>query len=428
MKQTAQILGIDDMISGTPISNRIVLQSSGHNVLLPANCGHDGATDIFCQNFPRESRQIQELFGTVKGIWNSRQMRDLRDFTPLEMNISRYNAITVREFCDGIGLSRTAETAAGSYAACHGSPPTDAPMSFHAHIGFSLYDSLARPNGGGNAVIRAFQREAAKLGITIRTRAELTRFSEPDLDGICRNACFADGTALPVDDVFFTIHPFAVRELMPENMLTPLFQRRIQRLQETTSFFCVYYLADDNVELPIGLTSYFSENDLDGILKGRSGYSTGYMASKEPDIRGKCRNLITAFRTMPPGTPSHARHLSHGERLRNSRYQEFKAQITGDITRDLVNIYPALRGRLEVLESGSPLSCLDYDPPTGSAYGVRCVCGQSRLCGRLPVRNFYIAGQSASVPGVMGTMLTSFIVFRIAVGEEIYRKVIEQSS
>ena len=50
-------------------------------------------------------------------------------------------------------------------------------------------------------------------------------------------------------------------------------------------------------------------------------------------------------------------------------------------------------------------------------------CGQSRLCGRLPVANFFIAGQSALVPGVMGTMLTSFTVFRLAVGEAEYRQV-----
>ena len=59
--------------------------------------------------------------------------------------------------------------------------------------------------------------------------------------------------------------------------------------------------------------------------------------------------------------------------------------------------------------------------------GVRCICGQARLCGQLPVNNFYLAGQSAIVPGVMGTMMASLVVFRIAVGEAIYRRIIENS-
>ena len=79
------------------------------------------------------------------------------------------------------------------------------------------------------------------------------------------------------------------------------------------------------------------------------------------------------------------------------------------------------------METGSPLSCLDYDPPTGSAYGVRCICGQSRFCGRLPINNFHIAGQSAIEPGVMGTMMASLLVFRLAVGEATYRRMIESS-
>ena len=58
---------------------------------------------------------------------------------------------------------------------------------------------------------------------------------------------------------------------------------------------------------------------------------------------------------------------------------------------------------------------------------MRCICGQSRLCGKLPVGNFFIAGQSALVPGVLGTMLTSFTVFRLAAGEATYRRVIENA-
>ena len=92
--------------------------------------------------------------------------------------------------------------------------------------------------------------------------------------------------------------------------------------------------------------------------------------------------------------------------------KEAEAEITA--------VYPALKGKLHVQASGSPWTCLDYDPPTGSAYGARCICGQARICGQLPVTNFFAAGQSALVPGVMGTMLASFSVFRQVLGEDVY--------
>ena len=295
-------------------------------------------------------------------------------------------------------------------------------MSFHADVGYCLYDSLARPHDGGDSIIRAFKREAAKFGITIRTNANLLPFSDPDSSGCCREARFSNGMSIPVDDVFFTIHPRAVSELLPEKGRTAQFQRRILRMQETTSFFCVYYRADDDIEVQEGMTSWFSDNDLDSILSGTCGYSTGYMIERKKGIDGQSGVTITAFRTMPTLTPSAS--LNHRERLNDPAYQEFKNRITEEITRDLEEIHPELKGHLHVVDSGSPLTCLDYDPPTGSAYGVRCVCGQSRLCGTLPVRNFHFAGQSASVPGIMGTMITSFIVFKNAMGNEAYRRAV----
>ena len=185
----------------------------------------------------------------------------------------------------------------------------------------------------------------------------------------------------------------------------------------------MYYTVDDSVEIPDGLISCFSENDLDTILRGTGGYSTGYLAERKKDISGKSGITITAFRTMPPMTPSAS--PNHQERLHDPAYQEFKKRITEEITRDLLGIHPELTGHLHVVDAGTPLTCLDYDPPTGSAYGVRCICGQSRLCGTLPVRNFHLAGQSAMVPGIMGAMMTSFIVLRLTMGDEIYRRALK---
>ena len=423
--QMLQILQIDDLVTGSPISNTIVLKKTGHAIHLPPSCGYDGVCDILCGYFPNEKNGLKNLFAAGRDIWENHSMTDLTNLTPLGFKISRYDATTVQEYCREQGLSAVAETASCSFATCHGSPPSDAPMSFHAHVGYCLYDSLSRPHDGGDSIIRAFKREAAKFGITIRTDANLLPFSEPDSRGCCRVARFADGTVIPVEDVFFTIHPRAVSELLPEKARTARFQQRILRMQETTSFFCVYYTVDDNTGVPEGLTSFFSENDLDSILRGTGGYSTGYLAERKKDPSGRSAITITAFRTMPPMTPSAS--LNHQERLHDPAYQEFKTRITEEITRDLVEIHPELKGHLHVVDSGTPLTCLDYDPPTGSAYGVRCVCGQTRLCGTLPVSNFYIAGQSASVPGIMGTMINSFIVFRTVLGDETYRRMLKGS-
>jgi phytoene dehydrogenase-like protein len=58
--------------------------------------------------------------------------------------------------------------------------------------------------------------------------------------------------------------------------------------------------------------------------------------------------------------------------------------------------------------------------PDGSAYGVKQKIGQFNLLGRLPLRNTYAAGQSALLPGVVGAMMSSFIVGRKLLESEDY--------
>ena len=426
MAQIMQVLGLDEARSADPIGNRIVLRESGDDVLIPPHSTFRGTEEIMCSHFKNDAGALHSLFDAIEKIWQDTPMRDLSNLTPPQMDISCYDIQTVRNFCGSTGIGEAAAAAAGSFAMCHGSLPSEAAMSFHARVGFAIFDDLARPVGGGDPIISAFRRQAARLGIDIRTRTALLPFTETDADGECHVARLSDGSSIDVDQVFFTIHPQTIGTLLPEKAVTPSLSRRLRRLRESTSFFCAYYLVDDDVPLTPGLISFLSNNDLDAILRGERPYSTGYLLGREPDAAGKMRSTIAAFRTMAPGLPAGFGE-NRAARRGDSAYREFKARLVEEIAGDLIGISPELAGHLEPAESGTPLTCRDYDPPTGSAYGVRNVCEESRLCGRLPVRNFFVAGHSALVPGVMGTMLTSFTVFRQAAGEELYRKVIRDA-
>ena len=427
MPQMMRVLGMDDLVRAEAIANRIVLKESGDDITVAANSGHHGAEDTFCAALPKDASGVRQLMQAVRDIWRDTPMRDLTDLTPPQLDLTRYDITTVRDFTDSLGLGAAAATATGSFAMCHGSLPSEAAMTFHARVGFAICDDLARPVGGGDPMIAGFRREGEKLGIAIRTGTTLTRFSEPDANGECRTAFLSDGDALETDEVFFAVHPLAVKDVLPEMALTPSMLRRLRRLRESTSFFCSYFEIEGNQVPEPGLVSFFTHNDLDAILEGENGaYSTGYLVGREPDASGRMRNTVAAFRTMRPGTPENA-PATRAERLHDAAYQELKQRLSEEAAADFSAMYPETKGHLRHVVSGTPISCRDYDPPTGSAYGVRNVCGQSRLCGRLPVANFFIAGQSALVPGVMGTMLTSFTVFRLAVGEAEYQQVIRGS-
>ena len=427
MLQILHVLGLDDASAFELIPNRIVLRNTGDDLTIPAGSGFRGTEAVMCGSFAKDAPALHALFDAVAAVWRETPMRDLSDLTPLRMEISGGDVQSVGDFYRSVGMGAAAGTAAGSFAMCHGSLPSEASMSFHARVGYAILDDLARPAGGGDPLITAFEREAARLGIEVRTGTTLLPFSGTDADGECRTALLSDGSPLDVDQVFFTIHPASACGLLPEQARTPALCRRLRRFRDSTSFFCSYYVVDDGVPVVPGLVSFFSDTDTDAILSGTGkSYSTGYLLGREPDLSGKVRPTVAAFRTMRPGFPEGAAP-TRALRREDPRYQEFKAEITEEIAADLTALYPEFKGHLRPVAAGTPLTCRDYDPPMGSAYGVRNVCGQARLCGRLPVRNFFIAGQSALVPGVMGTMLASFTVFRQAVGEETYCRVIRDS-
>ena len=83
--------------------------------------------------------------------------------------------------------------------------------------------------------------------------------------------------------------------------------------------------------------------------------------------------------------------------------------------------FPQYRGRLKAYDSASILTFRDYlNNYDGSAYGIKQKMGQYNLFGKLPLRNLYAAGQSSLLPGIIGAMMSSFIVGRSLIKEEQY--------
>ena len=77
--------------------------------------------------------------------------------------------------------------------------------------------------------------------------------------------------------------------------------------------------------------------------------------------------------------------------------------------------------RVRWVDTASMLTFRDYlHSPCGSAYGILQKVGQYGLFGRLPGRNLYAAGQSALLPGVLGSMMSGLLVARQMVGKDAF--------
>ena len=112
---------------------------------------------------------------------------------------------------------------------------------------------------------------------------------------------------------------------------------------------------------------------------------------------------------------------------RPSGYKEYKQQHVNSIKERIIERFPEYKDSFKIVDSASILTFRDYlNSPDGSAYGVKQKMGQFNLFGKLPLHNIYAAGQSSMLPGLVGAMMSSFIVGRTIIGKEKYNQFIEK--
>ena len=113
--------------------------------------------------------------------------------------------------------------------------------------------------------------------------------------------------------------------------------------------------------------------------------------------------------------------------VRPEGYADYKKERTESIKNRILKVYPEYKDSLKIVDAASILTFRDYlNTPSGSAYGIKQKIGQFNLFGKLPLRNLYAAGQSSVLPGIVGAMLSSFIIGRVIAGRESYLDFIKE--
>ncbi|NLK82489.1 MAG: NAD(P)-binding protein [Lentisphaerae bacterium] len=423
LTQMLQVMNIDDVVREAPFRSKLYLAESSRHLFLPET-GVDDLAEYLAQEYPSDRDGIMRYYECEKAVIANTPMFDLRDDNFQEkLQLSNYDTTTLAELFSELKVSRETATALGSAALCHGTPPCESSVTHHCRVSYGLGNHISRTERGGDSFIDAFHREAQKYGIRILTDTRIAKLDKLDSSGNCSRVLLSNGEHIETDEVYFSFHPYSILELMPEETLTTSFLRRVHRMEDSCSFFSIFGVLDNDLPFGAELTSYLSVNNLDDILlPGRPGTGTGIVLADEPDVNGNMRKTLTAFRTMYADDTLKWKKLS--SRKNNREYQEFKERTTESVIAEVYRAYPEFKGKFKLSATSSPLTCKDYDPPTGCAYGVRRKIGLSRLFGKLPVPNCYALGHSALVPGVLGTMMASFLLFRQNIGEKCYRRLI----
>ena len=423
-----KVLGIEKDIEPVylshPGANKIVLEQEHKVYELPFGCE---ATKVrFKEYFPADQEAIERYFSKVDTVCRQTLAMDIRNLA-LTPDPLPEDFVTLQSVLDELTDNRALKALLSAYDMCYGSAPQEVSFAAHARVCYSLHEALARVKDGGEAFIRAFKKHFRSLDITVKCG---TTINAPGgaVNSQIHEFTLSRGEQVYAENVIFTIHPRQILEFLPREELTRAFIDRVRSFENSMGFFSLFGVIEDPApeDLLPTIVSLFPQNDLNRLLVRTQGKERAMVIMKSREEQaGKTFCAVSLLELS--FFEDVARWQNSRVNDRPQEYLVYKNMRKEEVLRRFYEVYPQYRGRLRIMDVSSQLTFRDYlNSPDGCAYGIRQKAGQFNLFGKLPIRNFYAAGQSAVLPGIVGAMLSSFIVARSLLGKDEFTRFIEQ--
>jgi phytoene dehydrogenase-like protein len=433
LTQMLQVMDIETEIEpiyfSPPGGARIFFKDRQELLCFPAK--RNQLVTMLTEHYPDEAALIRQFFKDEEYIFKNTPTMDLKNFETLlgegaVLNLGLLNEdfITLEDYFNKLGMSAEVRTVLSMFAMCHGTPPSEISFANHCRVSYGLHDGIAQVKNGGDAFIKAFSAKAAELDIEINCNCTIDECLEIK-NRTSKSLKLSNGTEISCNEVVLAIHPREIAKILPKSVTNKIFDERVTSFDDTFGFFSLHAITTEHIEdFPISLTSCFSSADINKIMsENYSESGMAIMTTVETTATGKVQ-VINAFDAMWMHECAQWKNIKN--RHKNSKYQAYKKAYADKIIANIEIVYPQLSGKLKVLETATILTFNDYLNGGGAAYGIKQLVGQFNLFGKLPLRNFYAVGQSSLLPGAIGAMLSSFIIFNKIVGNEKFKPLIKR--
>ncbi|RJQ13963.1 MAG: NAD(P)/FAD-dependent oxidoreductase [Nitrospiraceae bacterium] len=421
------VLEVRDLIRPIFLSqdraNCFFIESEGRQYEVPY--GIDNIKNKFKEYFPEETSAIDRYFGMVQKVCDDTPSMNLRTIFS-EHILADEDFITLEEVLNKLTQNHALKALLSALAMCYGVKPEEISFANHSRMCLELYHSVARIENGGSALVQAFKKKFKDHDIEIRCSTHITEFADINNKKV-GSFILNTGEEVSGDNCVFTIHPREILKILPREYISRAFIDRISDFESSVGFFSVFTVLDSDHEEPdfeSSILSIFPHCDVNRLLDpAYKGAPALVLIKSVEHVRDKTYKTIDAFEISFPEHVKEWEVSKTGERPR--AYQEYKKGRVDDIMGRIIKVYPQYKDKLQVVDSASVLTFRDYlNSPDGSAYGIKQKMNQINLIGKLPLRNLYAAGQSSLLPGIIGAMMSSFIVGRTILDENKYREFI----
>ena len=268
---------------------------------------------------------------------------------------------------------------------------------------YSLLQSMAsflqgayRLQGGGQRIVDTLVQHILSLGGTIKTKVHVNGIV---LDGDAVCGVTTDEGELHADLVISTLHPSITIGMLPESKsIRGIYRRRMTRLPNSRGYF--------TVQLQLKPSTLPYRNYSLSIIDSKEQLFVNYAY---PEAGGPYAQNIDLLVPMEWSDVSRWSDSRYGHRP--EEYYTFKQRRAEECISLAGRYIDGLSDAVEHVYTSTPLTWRDYTGTVeGSAFGVQK--HYDNLAGTIlssttPVPGLYLAGQSVTLHGMLGTMMTS---------------------
>jgi phytoene dehydrogenase-like protein len=382
--------------------------------------------------FPEDTVAVDRYFEMVESVCLRTTGMDLRRLTS-SLGFLDEDYVSLAQVLDGLTGNRLLKALLAAFSMCYGVKPEEVSFANHSRVSHAMYESLARVEDGGDAFIRAFRERASGLEIDVMTGTHITGCVDVR-DRRAGRLVLNTGDEVACKRCTFTIHPKEVLKILPADKVSRAFVERVSDFEPSVGIFSVYGFVE--ADEPQGdadsgfgpsILSLFPKSDINALIDPRHEGDQALVIMRSVEKAGtKTYAVVNACEVSFVEGLDAWRNSSVGDRP--AAYRDYKEERVARIRDRIVGAYPELRDSYRVVDAASPLTFRDYlNSPDGSAYGVKQKIGQFNVLGRLPLRNMYAAGQSSLLPGIVGAMMSSFVVGRKIIEKEDYNRLLKET-
>ena len=331
---------------------------------------------------------------------------------------SNYGA-TLGDMLSSLPLEPRFKTLLGFRSLLYGAKPVEASFSDFSLVNTSYLNGAHTFDGGGVALVKAFEAEllASKIKVLTGYQATAIKLSASNaVRAVELQDAHGARQEMDVDMCIHTASPSILPQLLPPGAIRPVLARRLTTFKQTPSPFMFFGRTKSaglaQRQLFLGpndrLESWFAAGSKSLYASGGPGHG-GYWP-------------IYATSVLSEGDMKSYADLSP-DGGRSSAYLELKEQLAEGMRLRLLKYCPELNGSLEVVASATDLTLNRYISNFGSGiFGKLHSVNEAPIAPITRVSGLALAGQNVLLPGILGALVSSAVGVGCLVGQ---REVLE---